>query len=149
MLLWVFPSLLDSQGYSLVLLSLIQRGQLPHIRGAEAGRNPYPRGGGQEELPHVIGQGKRLRVPGCHGAGTAKRSYPTSEVRVGGREELSHVPGQRQRPRGATPPLRSGGCGGAGGPRGAIPRSRSEGTAVRRYPSSKVRSNGCALLEQP
>ena len=31
---------------------------------------------------------------------------------------------------------------GAGGPRGAIPRSRSEGVAVRRYPSSKVRS-GC------
>ena len=27
---------------------------------------------------------------------------------------------------------------GAGGPRGAIPRSRSRGVAVRRYPSSKV-----------
>jgi len=26
---------------------------------------------------------------------------------------------------------------------------RSGGAAVRRYPSSKVRSNGCALLEQP
>ena len=44
---------------------------------------------------------------------------------------------------------RSGGCAGAGGPRGAIPRSRSGGAAVRRYPSSKVRSSGCALLEQP
>ena len=40
-------------------------------------------------------------------------------------------------------------CAGTGGPRGAIPRSRSEGAAVRRYPSSKVRSSGCALLEQP
>jgi len=37
---------------------------------------------------------------------------------------------------------------GAGGPRGATPRSRSEGEAVRRYPSSKVKSSGCALLEQ-
>ena len=32
---------------------------------------------------------------------------------------------------------------GAGGPRGAIPRSRSDGVAVKRYPSSKVRSSGC------
>ena len=38
---------------------------------------------------------------------------------------------------------------GAGGPRGAIPHWRSGRAAVRRYPSSKVRSNGCALLEQP
>ena len=34
---------------------------------------------------------------------------------------------------------RSGGCTGAGGPRGAIPRWRSGRAAVRRYPSSKVR----------
>ena len=38
---------------------------------------------------------------------------------------------------------------GAGGPRGAIPRLKSGGAVVRRYPSSKVRSSGCALLEQP
>ena len=44
---------------------------------------------------------------------------------------------------------RSGSCAGAGGPRGASPRSRSGGADVRRYPSSKVRSSGCALLEQP
>ena len=42
-----------------------------------------------------------------------------------------------------------GGCVGAGGPRGATPCSRSGGATVRRYPSSKVRSNGGALLEQP
>ena len=36
-----------------------------------------------------------------------------------------------------------------GGPRGAIPHSRSEGAAVRRYPLSKVRSSSYALLEQP
>ena len=50
---------------------------------------------------------------------------------------------------GATPCPRSGGCMGAGGPRGATPHSRSGGGAVRRYPSSKIRSSGCALLEQP
>ena len=44
---------------------------------------------------------------------------------------------------------RSGGCAGAGGPRGDTPRSRSGGAAMRRYPLSKVRSTGCALLEQP
>ena len=38
---------------------------------------------------------------------------------------------------------------GTGGPRGAIPCWRSGRAAVRRYPSSKVRSSGCALQEQP
>ena len=52
--------------------------------------------------------------------------------------------GQRQRPRGATTSPRSGGCAGAEGPRGDIPRSMSGGAT-----SSKVRSSGCALLEQP
>ena len=47
------------------------------------------------------------------------------------------------------PLLRRGGCVGAGGPRGAIPCPRSGGAAVRRYTSYKVRSSGCALLEQP
>ena len=50
-------------------------------------------GGGQEELPHIQGQGQQLRVPGCHSAGTAERSYLTSEVRDGGREEQPHVQG--------------------------------------------------------
>ena len=71
------------------------------------------------------------------------------KVRGGGWEELPHARGQGQRPGGATPCPRSGGCMGAGGPRGATPRSRSGGAAVRRHPSSKVRSSGCALLEQP
>ena len=52
-------------------------------------------------------------------------------------------------PGGATQLPRSGGCVGAGGPRGAIPRRRSGRAAVRRYLSSKVRSRGYALLEQP
>jgi len=44
---------------------------------------------------------------------------------------------------------RSSGCAGAGGLRGATHNSQSGGVAVRRYPSSKVRSSSCALLEQP
>ena len=52
-----------------------------------------------------------------------------------------------QQLRGATPHPRSGSYMGAGGPRGATPHSRSGGVAVI-YPSSKVRSSGCALLEQ-
>ena len=46
------------------------------------------------------------------------------------------------------PPPSSGCCAGAGGLRGATPCSRPEGAAVRKYPSTKVRSSGCALLEQ-
>ena len=64
-------------------------------------------------------------------------------------QELSPAQGQGWRPVGATPHPRSGGCVYAGGPRGATPRSRSGGAAVRRHPWSKVRSSGCALLEQP
>ena len=106
--------------------------------GAEARRTSCPKGGGQEELPHVRGQGQRLRVPDCDGAGTAERSYPASEVRGGGWEELPHAPkpeakggsgeeqphdrGQGRWPGGPTPRPRSPGCVGAGQPRGAIPQ---------------------------
>ena len=51
-----------------------------------------------------------------------------SEVRGGGQEEQPHFQGA--------------------GPRGTILRSRSEGAAVGRYPSSKVRNSSCALQEQ-
>ena len=60
---------------------------------------------GQEELPHVRGQGQRPRVPGCDGTGmawksypslrsgaAAERSHPMAEVRSGGQEELPHAP---------------------------------------------------------
>ena len=67
----------------------------------------------------------------------------------GDQEELPQPGGEGPHQRGATAPPRSGGCAGAGGPRGATPRSRSGGAALRRYPSSKVRSSGYALLEQP
>ena len=62
------------------------------------------------------------------GTGVAKRSYPMSEVRSSGQEELPHVQGQEWWPRGDTPCPRSGAA------------------AMRRCPTSKVRSSGCALL---
>ena len=65
---------------------------------------------------------------------TLMRSYPTPEVRGGGREEQPHV---------------QGAAAARGGLRGATPYSRSGGVAMRRYPSSKVRSSGCTLLEHP
>ena len=117
------------------------------VRG-RSWRTPCPKGGSQEELPHIRGQGQRPRVPGCDSAGTAERSYP-----IWGQGQqprgATQVWGQGWRPGGAAPQPRSSGCEGAGGPRGAIPRWRSGRAVVRRYPSSKVRSNGCALLEQP
>ena len=75
----------------------------------------YLKGSGQEELPYFRGQGQWPRVPGCDGAGTAERSYPSprsgaaagrsypaSEVRGGGLEELPRIRGQGRRPGGAT-----------------------------------------------
>ena len=95
---------------------------------------------------------KRLSISwraGCGGPrrSEAVRSYPSSKVR-GSHRERQAATAQERRPRGASPPPRSGCCVGAGRPRGATPRSRSGGAAVRRSPSSKVRSSGCALLEQ-
>ena len=110
--------------------------------------SPKVRGGWREKLPHIRDQGRQPRAPGCEGAGTAERRYPISKVREG--------------PGGATPRLRSGASPeeqphvqgavaalGAGALRGATPCSRSGGAALRRYPSSKVRSSSCTLLEQP
>ena len=64
-------------------------------------------------------------------------------------EKSYHTQGQGQQPRGNTPLPRSSCCAGAGGMRGATPHSRSGGSVIRGYPSFKVRSSGCALLEQP
>ena len=75
------------------------------VRG-RSWRTPCPKGGSQEELPHIRGQGQRPRVPGCDSTGTAERSYPslrsgaaaqrsypTSEVSGGGQEEQPHSQG--------------------------------------------------------
>ena len=89
------------------------------------------------KLPHTSGHGWRLR------------GATPWQVRGSGPEELPHTQGQGWQLRGATPRPSSSGCTGAGGPRGATPRLRSGGAAVRIYPSSKVRSSSCTLLEQP
>ena len=73
------------------------RGATPSPRsGAEAGRTPCPKGGGQEELPHVRGRGwgeaAKRRYPASEVRGSNERSYPVSEVRGSGREELPHAP---------------------------------------------------------
>ena len=101
------------------------------------------------EDPLPEGRQPRGVTPRPRSGAAAGRNYPASEVRGSGPEDLSHTGGQGPRLGGAIPPPRSGGCVRTGGPRGAIPRSGSEGAVVRRYPSSKVRSSGFALLEQP
>ena len=57
----------------------------------------------------------------------AERSYPTPEVRGGSQEEQPHIQGV------VAARVKEG-------QRGATPHSRSGGVAMRRYPSSKVRS---------
>ena len=86
----------------------------------------------------------------------ASESFPMSQLfawgggsqrpRVGGATPSPHALGQGRCPGGPTPRR---GCAGTGGSRGAIPPWMSGRTAVRRYPSFKVRSIGCALLGQP
>ena len=103
---------------------------------------------GQEELRHVPGQGQQPTVPGCDGARTAKKSYPsprsgavggksypTSEVRGGRREELPCVRGQGWRLRGDTPWTRSGAVAGRSYP--TAPRPRPGAAARRTNPMSK------------
>ena len=118
------------------------------------------------------------RVPDCESAGTAKRSYPASEVgarprgdtprpkpeaRGGWRKELTYAPkpkargGRREElPHDPMPEARVGGREDQPHVQGAMAVWAQEGleelshgrVVVRRYPSSKVRSSGCALLEQ-
>ena len=95
---------------------------------------------GQEEPPHIWGQGQKPGGPHAWRA-AAKRSYPTSEVRGNGREYQT-VRAQ-ERLRGATLPPRSGGraredtqyprLGAA--TRGVTPRPRSGVVAGRSYPT--------------
>ena len=69
------------------------------------------------------------------GAGMAERSYPTFEVRDGSWEEQPHIQGVVAA--WAQEGLKK------------IHMFKSAMVAVRRCTSSKVRSSGCALLEQP
>ena len=127
---------------------------------AAAGRS-YPmskvRGSGRECQAATVQEWQRSYTSPRSGV-AARRSYPVSKVRGSSRECQAamaqeqqrgaiRVRGQGQQQGGATPGPRSSGCAGAGRPRGAIPHSRLGEAAVRIYPSSKVRSSGCTLLE--
>ena len=87
------------------------------------------KGCGQEELPHVRGQGQQPRVPDCDSAETAERSYPASEVRGGGWEEIPHAPSRRP--------------GAAGGRSYPTPLSlRPKAVAGRSNPPTEARGGG-------
>ena len=70
-----------------------------------------------------IYKGLHKATPHPRSGATAKRNYPTSEVRGSSSEEIPLVQGKEQRLCFAE-------------------------AAVKRYPMSKVRSSGCALLKQ-
>ena len=78
------------------------RGATPRSRsGAEAGRTPCPKVGGQEELPHVRGRGRggggREEIPHAlkpEARGSRQEELPhapTLKARGGGREEQPHA----------------------------------------------------------
>ena len=92
---------------------------LRQLCGAGAVEQRYPTSkvrSSREGLPHVQGQGRRLRgaTPCPRSAAAAERSYPMSKVRGGGHEEIPHVQGKEQ-------------------------WLGFAGVAVKRYPTSKVR----------
>ena len=83
------------------------------------------RGSAQECQAAMAQEQLRRPTPRPRPGVATGKTYPMPEAKGGGREEQPGIQGV----------VVSGG----GGPRGAIPGSRSEGVAVRRYPLSKVR----------
>ena len=65
---------------------------MSEVRG-RSWEDPMPEGRWPRGVTPVRRQGQWLRMPGCDGTGTAKRSYPAFEVRGGSREELPHIQG--------------------------------------------------------
>ena len=121
----------------------------------QRGPTPRPRSGGVAERRYPaseVGAATREVTPRPRSGAAARRRYPTPlSPRPGAAGGRSYPTPPRPRPGaagGATQRPRSCGCAGTGGPRRAIEHRRSGRAAVRRYPSSKIRSNGCALLEQ-
>ena len=87
---------------------------------------------GSEELPHVQGQRRWPRVPGCDGTGAAERKKPTSK------EQWLH--GHRRAERSySTFKVRRGG--GEEIPLDQVKEQllRFAGAAMKRHPTSKVR----------
>ena len=98
------------------------------------------------EDPMPEGQRPRGVTPLPRSGAAAKSARPWQHR--SSQEDLPHIRGQGQQPGGAIPRPRISSWAGAGGPRGSIPCSGSEGVGVRIYLSSKVGSSGCTLLEQ-
>ena len=76
-------------------------------------------------------------MPGCDGAGTAERNYPTSEVRDSGLECQALT--AQERLRGATPRLRPG----------AVPESRGGGQKEQPHAQGVVAAWAQEGLEEP
>ena len=111
-----------------------RRGATPRPRSGVADGRRYP----MPLSPRPGAMGRRsYSMPPCLRPGAvARRSNPMPKARGGGREDQPHVQGAVA----------------AWVQEGLEELSHiegQEGVAVRRYPLSKVRSNGCALLEQP
>ena len=120
-----------------------------HPRSGAVAERSYPASevsGSWERHPTSVVRGVREKPPCARGQGW----WPwgaTLSPRRGAAAGRSH-PRPRPGPVAGRSNPRSSGWAGRGGPRGAIPRWRSGMVVVRRYPLSKVRSNGCALPEQ-
>ena len=130
--------------------------QRPRGAGQGAARFPLlslqePRGL-REAGPLGCGLTEQLSLACMHRCSShnGARSPPSrllAEKPPGSCQAVLHTPAPSARPQRAQCP-RGSGCVGTGGWRGATPHSRPGGAAVRGYPSSKVRSSGCTLLEQ-
>ena len=92
------------------------------------GLTPLPRSGAVARRSYPTPPCPRPRA-------AAGRSNPTPEARGSGREDQPHV-------QGAVAARAQEGL-------EELSHIEAQEAVVRRYPSSKVRSNGCALLEQP
>ena len=108
------------------------------------------RGSGLECQAATVQERPRGATPRPRSGAAAGRSHPTTEARGGtqgqGRQPEGATPRQRpgQRPRAATRCPRPVAAAWRGNPTLKVRKG-----GERRYPSSKVRSSSCALLEQP
>ena len=110
---------------------------MSEVRG-RSWEDPMPEGRWPRGVTPIRRQGQWLRMPGCDGTGTAKRSYPASEARGGSQEEPPRVRGQRRRPRGATAHPRPGAAPEAkGSSRKEQPHARGQGSDREQQPHAQ------------
>ena len=148
-----------------------QRPRVPDCDGAGTAEKELlyvhgHRGGGREEIPSVRGQGRRAggTTPHPHAGGQGRRAggathaqgqelrreeLPASEDMGSSQEKLPHAPKPEAKGGGGEEQPHIQGAVAARAQEGLEELSHIGRVAVRKYPSSKVRSNGYALLEQP